>query len=427
MFQKAFQVILRRITSRAFWVLAICLALLLSKDYVAARTIENVAAKAGVPLHIEHFQINFFNGQVWAKDIRIQSPEGFENEPMIHIDFLFVNLGASTFFRPGIHLKNLVLQLSEIRFVRNPAGEMNLALMKLEGFPLTLDQFEILIDRIVYKDLGTPVSAMERSLEVSIREKHMDVEDLDNLNGLIRIIVLKAARNASFARLLDLNPADLLKDNVFVVLTGARGVGKAASAVTGAVIKPFESAPEEKLEAAVKDAVKGVEKIEKATLEKLELGDAVDEKTRKLEAVQEVVESRVEEAQEIREQTEAAAMILEAKKEAVEELHGEIRELEKTAGDVFIPEEDLAARKEGLAQAKQELEAVKAVVRDAEKKAETAEGAAKEAVKEMEKIEKEVAGQTEALKKNEETLQEIQAAVEERGAVIETLREEVKT
>lgn len=344
------QKIYLRFTSRGFLILALFLTLLLSKDFLAARTLESLARTAGVPMKIEHFHLNLVKSQIWAKDIRVGSPEGFMDEPMFDIEFLFINLRVlQTLTNPGLHLGNMALQLDEIRFVRNKEGLMNANLNKIE-IPLKIDQFEIVIDRIVYKDLDLPAGSLERSFDVGIREKHMEVNDVESLNGLMRVITLKAVRNASFARLLNLNPQDFVKDNVFALLGTTRLVDKAANAVKS-VVGLGEKPAEAPLDAKT---------AEKQTAEQVK-----------------EVQAKTETVEKVTEQVETVQAGLEVKKELAAEIKTEIKELKKddTAAVEVIEEKkaELEKVKEEITETSQLVKETKAELKQAEADAKTAQ------------------------------------------------------
>ncbi len=131
--------------NRSFLIVLTLLVVVFSKDFLAARGIETFCRVTGVPVAIDHFHLDLANTQIWAKDIHVKSPKGFGDEPMLHIEFLFINLDLKSLYRRGFHLHNLVLQLAEIRFVRSKAGRLNLAPAGGFDFPLAIDNIEILM------------------------------------------------------------------------------------------------------------------------------------------------------------------------------------------------------------------------------------------------------------------------------------------
>ncbi|MDP6923757.1 MAG: hypothetical protein QGI94_03120 [Candidatus Scalindua sp.] len=160
--------------------------------------------------------------------------------PEIYVDY---NLGA--IMGGKAHLEEVRLNLKEFTVVKNEAGELNLDSLrvvkeageveeseksdtgkeKTEMPDIQIDLLELKIDKVIYKDYSKGTSPKEKVFNVKIDEQY---ENITNPQSFIRLIIFKALKNTTIAKLTNFD------------------LGKLQSGISSAVKKTTEKAQEAK-------------------------------------------------------------------------------------------------------------------------------------------------------------------------------------
>ncbi len=120
-------------------VVFITILLALIFQQFTARFVLTVLLRAdlGVPVEVDHAQIDLLRAEVRFQDVQIWNPEGFPPEVMIYIREIRVDSNLFQLFRDGgLQLNRLEMDVDNLRFSRSQAGELNLFAVKIFKNPL---------------------------------------------------------------------------------------------------------------------------------------------------------------------------------------------------------------------------------------------------------------------------------------------------
>jgi hypothetical protein len=83
-------------------------------------------AALSVPVKVSKVKFDLANSQAGIYGLKIQSPEGFEEETMASLPELSVSYDLAKIFEGKIRIPSIVLNLDEVTVERNGAGKINL-------------------------------------------------------------------------------------------------------------------------------------------------------------------------------------------------------------------------------------------------------------------------------------------------------------
>ena len=127
--------------------------------------------------------------------------------PEIYVDY---NLPA--IFKGKVHLQDMRINVEEFAVIRNEAGELNLDSLKVveaqkEGKKpgekgkapdVRIDNLELKIGKVIYKDYSGKGVPIEKEYNVNISERY---KNIDNPYSLVALIVVKALARTAIANL----------------------------------------------------------------------------------------------------------------------------------------------------------------------------------------------------------------------------------
>jgi len=234
-------------------VLVIIIALFFGKNMIIKTSVTaGVKAMTGLKLNIRSMNIGVFKSLISINGLQLHNPQGFEDDVMIDLPEIHVDYNLGAFMKGKTHLEEVRLHLKEFIVVKNEA-ELNLNSLKVvkaaedekggeEGTEkgdgekqktkipdIQIDLLTLKIDRVIYKDYskGTPPKVKEYN--VNIDERYVDITDPQSLG---RLIIVKALKNTTIARLANFDIGKLQKGLAETVRkTAAKAMETQAKAV----------------------------------------------------------------------------------------------------------------------------------------------------------------------------------------------------
>ena len=243
----------------------------------------------GLKLSIKSMNIGILNTLIGIKGLQLFNPPGFVDKLMVDLPEVYVDYNFGAFIKKKVHLEEVRLDLKEFSVIRNEKGELNLDSLrvveekkeeKVEGeegkeeekakMPeLQIDVLELKIGKVVYKDYSKGTPPKVREFNVNIDERY---ENIASPRTFISLIIVKALKNTTIARLTNFNLGALQEDVAEKLKETTKKVVETADKAieTGKDVKKKVKETSEKAAEAGKDVEKKVkdtarEKIEKAT------------------------------------------------------------------------------------------------------------------------------------------------------------------
>ena len=281
-------------------VFAVLIALFIGKNMIIKTSVTTgVRAVTGLKLSIRSMNVGVFKSLIGINELQLYNPQGFEDKLMVDLPEIYVDYNLGAIMGGKAHLEEVRLNLKEFTVVKNEAGELNLNSLrvvkeaeeveeseksdtgkeKTEMPDIQIDLLELKIDKVIYKDYSKGTPPKEKVYNVKIDEQY---ENITNPQSFVRLIILKALKNTTIAKLTNFD------------------LGKLQSGISGTVKKTTEMAQE-------------------ATDRALEVGKNASEKAR--EAAGKTVEKAMGDG------NEASEKIQEAARESVEKATDSIKKL----------------------------------------------------------------------------------------------------
>ncbi len=224
-------------------IFAIIIALFIGKNVIIKTSVTaGVKAMIGLKLSIGSMNVGVFKSLIGINELRLHNPQGFEDELMIDLPEIYVDYNLGAFMKGKTHLEEVRLNLKEFIVVKNEAGELNLDSLKVvksaeeeqeEGkeeekgdgekektkMPdIQIDLLELKIDKVIYKDYSKGTSPKVKEFNVNIDERYENITDPQSLG---RLIIVKALKNTTIARLTNFDVVRLQKGIAGTVLKTA--------------------------------------------------------------------------------------------------------------------------------------------------------------------------------------------------------------
>lgn len=231
---------------------------LVGKNVIARVAIEKGVQKVtGLNLKLDNIDVGLTKTLIDVDNLQLDNPKGFDDKVMFVMPDLFVDYELQDILKGNMHLKEVRLDLSEFYIIRDRDGKLNLDYLKEIGgkdaakadkpqseqkpsepakeVKIQLDLFALKIGKVVYKDYSKGGSSPEvKEFKINLQE---EFRNIDNVNSIVKIIVLKALSRANLANLLNFD-LGTLENGLGSVLSGSTKIvgdfaGKGVSEVTG--------------------------------------------------------------------------------------------------------------------------------------------------------------------------------------------------
>ncbi|MCP4252480.1 MAG: hypothetical protein GY775_03530 [Candidatus Scalindua sp.] len=233
----------RKIITIPAIVFAVLIALFIGKNMIIKTSVTTgVKAMTGLKLGIRSMNVGVFKSLIGINELQLYNPSGFEDKLMMDLPEIYVDYNLGAIIGGKAHLEEVRLNLKEFTVVKNEAGELNLNALnvvketegeeatkeeekkeKTEMPDIQIDLFTLKIDRVVYKDYSKGSPPKVKEFNVNINERY---ENITDPQSLVRLIIFKALKNTTIAKLANFD------------------LGKLQSGISGAVKKTTEMAHE---------------------------------------------------------------------------------------------------------------------------------------------------------------------------------------
>lgn len=217
-------------------IILIVLLIVFRNPVIKAAVSLAVKNQTGAGLDIGNLDVNLGGTYIKIEDLKLHQPSGFPGEDMVHLPLALVDYNLGDILKGNLHLENINIHLKELVVVRNAQGKLNLDSFKVvqEGkqgekvspqqkpgevakpLEMRIDVMELQLEKVIYKDYTVGEKPLIQEFNIGIHEKYQNV---DNLQSVIGIIVAKALRNSTLARLTNINPETFIQGNVLDTLT----------------------------------------------------------------------------------------------------------------------------------------------------------------------------------------------------------------
>ena len=187
----------------------------LGKNIIAKIAVEKaVKMVTGLQLRISGLNIGIIRTLVNIDGLILYNPKGFKDRVMIDMPNIYVHYNLPAILKGNVHLYDMKIDLKEFVVVKNKDGKLNLDSLKVvqaqkEGKKpqdkdkgkapqIQIDNLELKIGKVVYKDYSAGGKPHVREFNVNINEKYANIKDA---YSLVSIIVVRALRNTAIASL----------------------------------------------------------------------------------------------------------------------------------------------------------------------------------------------------------------------------------
>jgi hypothetical protein len=269
-------------------IFVLLVAVFFGKNLIVKTSVKaGVKAMTGLKLNIKSMNVGILNSLIGINGLQLFNPPGFVDELMVDLPEIYVDYDLGAFIKRKVHLEEVRLNLKEFSVIKNEKGELNLDSLriveekkeeKVEGeekkekektkMPeLQIDVLELKIGKVVYKDYSKGTPPKSKEFNVNIDERY---ENITNPRAFISLIIVKALKNTTIARLTNFNLGALQEDIAGKLKeTTQKFMETADKAIgTGKDLEEKVKETSEKAAEAGKDVEKKVKEAAKETIEK---------------------------------------------------------------------------------------------------------------------------------------------------------------
>ncbi len=213
-------------------VLVVIIALFFGKNMIIKTSVTTgVKAMTGLKLSIRSMNVGVFKSLIGINELQLHNPEGFKDALMMDLPEIYVDYNLGAIIGGKTHLEEVRLHLKEFVVVKNEAGELNLNSLKVvkstkeeeeegeaekddrekektEMPDIQIDLLALKIDKVIYKDYSKGTSPKVKEYNVNIHERY---EDITDPQSFVRLIIVKALKNTTIARLANFDIGQLQK------------------------------------------------------------------------------------------------------------------------------------------------------------------------------------------------------------------------
>ncbi len=241
---------MKKILSLLFFVvLALAVVLVLAKDLVIKTSIEQaVTLLTGFKTKVEGLKYDF-PSTIHIKGLELKNPAGFEQKIFTSIPEIYISLVLPEILQgKKTHLTEVRLNVQEVNIEKNKEGVSNVELLSSVGgksgkkteakpkeekagkkppMPFQLDRLELTVRNVSYEDRSgvvglAPVPGKKIAVDLNLQKEVFT--DITDPAVLVNVILVKILNSATFGKLLNISPSDLLGDNLTGVLNSGQEI-----------------------------------------------------------------------------------------------------------------------------------------------------------------------------------------------------------
>lgn len=214
-------------------VFAVIIVLFFGKNMIIKTSVTTgVKAMTGLKMSIRSMNVGVFKSLIGINELQLYNPSGFEDELMMDLPEIYVDYNFGAIMGGKTHLEEVRLNLKEFVVVKNETGELNLDSLrvvksaeqeqkeerkdekgdgeneKMKMPDIQIDLLALKINRVIYKDYskGTPPKVKEYNVQINER-----YENITDPQSFVRLIIVKALKNTTIARLANFDIGKLQK------------------------------------------------------------------------------------------------------------------------------------------------------------------------------------------------------------------------
>ncbi len=216
------------------------------KNFIIKAGVEKASEMVtGLKLDIGGLNVGILKTFAGIKELRLYNPKGFEDKLMVEAPEIYVDYDLPAILKGHVHLYDVRFNLKECTIIKNKDGKLNLDSLKsiqqagakepsakeAKGKPANfkIDQLELKIGRVVFKDYTTGSTPRVLTFNIDLDERY---ENITDPNALVNLIVLKVVTNTTIGKLINLDISGL-KDTVGNTLESARHLTTQATSRAG--------------------------------------------------------------------------------------------------------------------------------------------------------------------------------------------------
>ncbi len=188
-------------------------ALILVKDRIIKDVlVKQIKSATGLEVELESIKVGLLTANVDVTGLKIHNPSGFPEKIMLNIPKIYINYDLFGFFSRKVHLKKLLIEIKDVNIAKSADKKLNVyslavlggrslqaspvqaiinnfvSLEKKEEKPkgerpraqkpqITIDDLQLKIGRVAYKDYAEESGAMDIALNLNIDETFKNVTD----------------------------------------------------------------------------------------------------------------------------------------------------------------------------------------------------------------------------------------------------------
>lgn len=215
---------MRKLGMVIFILVVFIIILILAKNLIAKTAISaGVRALTGMRLSMKSMKVGVFKTRIEIKDLKLYNPKGFKDELMVDMPEIFVDYSLGSLLKGKAYFREIRLNLKEFIVVKNDFGELNLDSLKVvkekkqppqakekkkaEMPELKIDELQLVIGKVIYKDYYKREKPSVRIYHVNINEKYKNITDP---RSFVSLVVVKALMNTGIAALANFDIGPLM-------------------------------------------------------------------------------------------------------------------------------------------------------------------------------------------------------------------------
>ena len=274
-------------TSLVLFFVVAAVGLVLAKDAIFKFAVEKaVTGVTGFPTHLDSLKYDL-PSTLHIEGLQIDNPPGFTEKIFVRIPEIYVALILPELLQGrGIHLPEVRLNIQEVHLEKNREGISNVQLLssvggkggapkkpeparpagpKKAGPPFLLERLELTIRKVTYEDHSGIVGAAPlNKFAVDLGVEKQVFGNITDPQVLVNLILTKILKEATFGRLLNLRPEDLLNQDFSQYVNEGRQLVGQQTKLLGQQVGNLsgqaqglltQSAASQKTQATVRDSV----------------------------------------------------------------------------------------------------------------------------------------------------------------------------
>jgi uncharacterized protein involved in outer membrane biogenesis len=211
----------------------------ISKDALlkelAERRIEHIT---GLDMTLGEVKTGIKSTDIGITDIVIRNPKSFKDPVMLDMPYIYADYDLFAILKGEIHLNSMKIDIKEFSIIKNYDGTLNLDSLKpmqqiatqpdakksakKEFLAFKIDELDLKIDRIYYKDYSSGLMPYIRQYDLNIHKRFYDVTSADTVISLIVLEAVGGSGISSFLRLDIKGIKNSIKDTFYTARNLAR-------------------------------------------------------------------------------------------------------------------------------------------------------------------------------------------------------------